>query len=121
MKTTIDSADVFEAYAACALWSSTDDAGDALDDKYTIDDISPDLAAKMMGDCENFVRANRADLLESGQDSEQIGHDFWLTRNHHGAGFWDRKLGEVGDRLTQACKAFPEIDLYVGDDGKIYA
>ena len=48
------------------------------------------------------------------------GHDFWLTRNGHGAGFWDRGLGEVGDRLSNACKAFGSYDLYIGDDGKIY-
>jgi len=23
-------------------------------------------------------------------DAAQIGHDLWLTRNGHGAGFWDR-------------------------------
>lgn len=23
-------------------------------------------------------------------DAEQVGHDFWLTRCGHGAGFWDR-------------------------------
>ena len=120
MKNTIDSSEVIQAYMVCALWTSTDDAGDPLDINYDLDDISPDLAASMMSDCENFIIANRADLLASGQDTSQIGHDFWLTRNGHGAGFWDRGLGEVGDRLTTACKAFSSIDLYVGDDGKIY-
>ena len=121
MKSKFDSDDLFTAYVVAALWSSTDDSGDALDDKYSIDDLSPDAAASMMSDCEKFTRANEADLVLSGRGAEQIGHDFWLTRNGHGAGFWDRGLGDVGDRLTKAAQAFPEIDLYVGDDGKIYA
>lgn len=24
-------------------------------------------------------------------EAEQVGHDLWLTRNGHGAGFWDRE------------------------------
>jgi hypothetical protein len=30
---------------------------------------------------------------------EQAGIDFWLTRNRHGAGYWDRGLGITGDKL----------------------
>lgn len=116
----ISSAEVIQAYMVCALWSSTDDSSDPLDANYDLGDISPELAASMMSDCENFVATNNADLQESGQSSEQIGHDFWLTRNHHGAGFWDRGLGEVGEHLTKAAQVFPEVDLYVGDDGKVY-
>jgi hypothetical protein len=48
------------------------------------------------------------------------GHDFWLTRNGHGAGFWDGELGDIGDRLTEASKAFGEVCLTVCDDGEIY-
>ena len=39
-----------------------------------------------------------------------------------GAGFWDGDWKEPhGDRLTELSKTFGEVDLYVGDDGKIYA
>ena len=48
------------------------------------------------------------------------GHDFWLTRNRHGAGFWDRGLEFVGINLTDAAHAWGEFNLYVGDDGLIY-
>jgi len=34
----------------------------------------------------------------------QAGHDFWLTRNGHGAGFWDGDWPETGDALTEASK-----------------
>ena len=69
-------------------------------------------------DVVSFVEANQSDL--ENLDPGQIGHDFWLTRNRHGAGFWDRGLGDVGDRLTKAAHAFGESDLYVGDDGNLY-
>jgi len=47
---------------------------------------------------------------------EQHGHDFALTRNHHGTGFWDRGYGDVGDRLTQAAQAYGEHSVLT-DDG----
>jgi hypothetical protein len=118
-----------EAYIVCALWSSTDNAdesgGSPLDDKYTMADIDPTTLAIMISDCEDFQTAN-AELLaqaaeEHGYTLEQAGHDFWLTRNRHGAGFWDRGLGEIGKRLTDMAHPYGEVDLYVGDDDKIYA
>lgn len=49
------------------------------------------------------------------------GHDFWLTRAGHGAGFWDGDLPEeLGERLTQASKAAGNREPYIGDDGLIY-
>jgi len=52
---------------------------------------------------------------------EKAGHDFWLTRNGHGAGFWDGDWQEpAGAELSKASKAFGEINLYVSDDGKLY-
>ena len=48
-------------------------------------------------------------------------HDFWLTRNGHGAGFWDGDYDdEVGTELTKIAHTFKELDCYVGDDGKIH-
>ena len=52
----------------------------------------------------------------------EIAHDFWLTRNGHGAGFWDGRYSDtqLGDLLTEVAKKFGEAYLYVGDDGLIY-
>lgn len=61
---------------------------------------------------------------DAGSAEAAFGHDFTLTRNHHGVGFWDRDsegLPRVlGDALTKVCEAFPSVDLYIGDDGKAY-
>lgn len=78
------------SYIAAALWSSTDNADDRgdepLDANYGPDDIAPDTLARMVEDCETFQRDNGGDIAS---DFERAGHDFWLTRNGHGAGFWD--------------------------------
>lgn len=50
----------------------------------------------------------------------QIGHDFWLTRNRYGAGFWDRGNGEAGDLLTKASHPYGECIFYVGDDNRLH-
>lgn len=118
-----------EAYATAALWSSTGDDGLPLDDTCYLEDISERTYQEMQEDCEDFVQANSEDLRDfaSLRGSEQwsaadlAGHDFWLTRNGHGAGFWDRGLGELGERLTKAAKAYGGVDLYIGDDGKVYS
>jgi hypothetical protein len=50
-----------------------------------------------------------------------VAHDFWLTRNHHGAGFWDGDYPEpLGKQLTELAHSYGECELYVGDDSKIY-
>lgn len=108
-------------YAICALWSSTGEDQEPLDDTYGVDDISPETMQAMREDVASFVESNRELLEQSEQSEEQIGHDFWLTRNHHGAGFWDRGLGAVGDALTKASHVYGSVDLYVGDDGQVWA
>lgn len=111
---------VLEHYVIAALWSSTDDDRTPLDDNYGAADIAQATYKQMVEDVTDFVTANK-DLLEvSGQSDEQIGHDFWLTRCGHGAGFWDRGLGDIGEALSDASRPYGSVDLYVGDDGLIY-
>lgn len=74
------------AYVESALWSSTSEEGEPLDGLYSIDDIHPDTLAEMVKDCEDF-RESFGQFTAA--DEERAGHDFWLTRNGHGAGFWD--------------------------------
>lgn len=110
------------AYIVCALWSSTDESttsgGEPLDKNYSAEDLAYETLETMRQECSDFQAANEEDLAQAGDD-EQNGHDFWLTRNGHGAGFWDRNYGEVGRRLTEAAHSWGERSLYVGDDGLI--
>ena len=123
--------DIFtRAYIECALWSTNDESddsgGDPLDDNYTIDDIAPESLAKMIDDCRRFQEENAADLALYNhpryRGPELGGHDLWLTRNGHGAGFWDRDdclPEEARDRLTAAAKKYGEVYLSA-NDGAIY-
>ena len=59
----------------------------------------------------------------SGDPDGSAGHDFLLTRNGHGAGFWDGDWSDVNgaaDKLTMAAQSFECFGLYLGDDGMIY-
>jgi hypothetical protein len=114
------------AYMTCALWSSTGDDGEHLDKTYCVGDISSECFDKMEADCLKFQEQNHQyfeDLVVVSQSTpdEKAGHYFWLTRNGHGAGFWDGDYEEeAGRALTAAAEAFGECDLYVGDDGELY-
>lgn len=111
------------AYIEAALWSSTDNSddsgGDPLDDNYGIEDLAPETLQSIFEDCRAFQNDHFEDIAN---DLERAGHDFWLTRNGHGAGFWDGDWDdEVGDRLTKASDDYASVDLYIGDDGLIYS
>lgn len=117
--------DIIGAYIECALWSSPDNAddtgGEPLDTNYGPDDLAPETLDTMRAECADFLfHCSRLGIAFDGLDASQVGHDFWLTRNRHGAGFWDRGLGVLGDRLTDAAHSFGESYLHIGDDGRIY-
>ncbi len=122
----MDTDQFFSAYVDCALWSSVDDESEPFDHRFN---IHSDTLAAMREDCEDFIASN-AELLaeydtrmscEQWTGATRAGHDFWLTRNCHGAGFWDRGLGDLGDKLSRAAKVYGSVELYVGDDGVIHA
>jgi hypothetical protein len=77
-------------------------------------------------DVAEFIRkVQEAELLEpyfenASTSWSQLGHDFWRTRNRHGAGFWDRGLGEIGEKLTEIAQSFKECYVEQGDDGFLY-
>ncbi len=109
-----------DGYIRCALWSSTDgktaSGGEPLDKNYSAKDLSSKTNVQMSKDCRDFIQQHEGLLkqaAELGRGAEDCGIDFWLTRNGHGAGFWDRGLGDVGDMLTAAAKKFGEAHLFV--------
>lgn len=124
-----------DAYIVCMLWSSNDesrpDGGDPFDRNYCVDDIDIRARVAITEDCRRFCRMLEQELKVTelpGWTAEEAGHDFWLTRNGHGAGFWDRHAAgspweSLGDWLKSKVgfrTDFPEQDPYVGDDGKIH-
>lgn len=123
------------AYIECALWSSNDESdestgGEPLDKNYSADDIAPECLAQMVADCKAFQAEFTDELAAYNHpkySSDELGgHDFWLSRNLHGAGFFDRTdclPKAICDSLQAAVgwrTKYPEVDLYVGDDGLIH-
>ncbi len=123
---------VTDSYLATALWSSLDhDKVDKygnspnFDGNYDVSDFSALGHAEAYIDCNNFINLLKCtecvgydslyDAAEDLQGDESIGHDFWLTRNGHGAGFWDGDYGIYGDLLTEVCKNFGECNLFAQD------
>lgn len=104
-------------YLATALWSSHDFAK-----KYGLVDIDMYSILRAERDCKQFeilTDIAKADFSEA-RDMGQVGHDFWLTRNGHGAGFYDGDYPIFGDVLGSIASTFKNIDLVLGDDNKIY-
>lgn len=119
------------------LWQAgdmTDDEGNITgkiwDEEYSVDDFHPSMRPAMRQLLASFMETYLADLLEAGlyagwenrtENLARIGHDYVLTTGGHGAGFWDRGLGDVGDRLTEACHADRhEWSLYESADGTVW-
>jgi hypothetical protein len=98
-------------YLACALWSSNDestpDGGEPLDANFSVSDFTNEARARATKDCREFVKKAEKAGVEWEQDAGQVGHDFWLTRNSHGTGFWDRGL-KHGKTLSKIAEAFGE-------------
>jgi hypothetical protein len=122
--------DFTKAYIECMLWSSTgteEEEFEFLDEKYSIDDLSPEALTQINKDIADFMGESYIEVSEAyhkhNVDASQFGHDFWLSRNGHGTGFWDRPevyTKELADKLNKKAKKFHEIYAYVGDDEKIY-
>lgn len=108
-----------KAYVEALLWSSSGDPESPLGRDANITEISPELMEKIEYDCKNFQLFNEEHF---DGNYKQAGHDFALTRNRHGVGFWDGDWPEpAATLLTDASHAVGECKLYRGDNGLIYA
>lgn len=121
------------AFAVCALWSEIDDNGQPIEDSKGINDLSDCTVTKFAERCfELWVTAPvmfdaHAFIREKGID--QLGHSFWLSSNGHGTGFFDfeREYPHLAhwegtcERLQAYSSTLGQIDLCIGDDGKVYA
>ena len=126
---------VVQGYLVCMLWTmpgdeETENQGDSI----SICELPTQTVAVAHADCAAFVQAcgdlfNQA-VERDGYSAERFGHDFALTRNGHGAGFWDRdelEADDLGDKLSALCgwtggkrTRFTENNLYLADDGLVY-
>lgn len=117
------------AYILALYFTDTGETSEGQPDSEA--EMSAEALAQCVDDCAAFQREHAALLarayacdayaFKQWTPQEQAGHDFWLTRNGHGCGFWDRGLpDDIGAALTDAAHAAGNVDAYAGDDEKIY-
>lgn len=125
-----------QALAETILYTECDDNGTPLNRNYSIADFDEKSLETLYREFQEFVRVVEKqvtgkigenwnsidDFYDLMQPSEnQTEYDYILTRNRHGAGFWDGDwASEVSEILTDAARDQPDICVYVGDDKKIY-
>lgn len=106
------------SYLEAALWTSTDDTGQPLDDAgWTAEDFDTESLDAAERQVAEFWDRATAEGLTEHWDPEQFGHDFWLTRNGEGTGFWDRDdYGSgAGDKLADMSSGYgPSLVDVVG-------
>ena len=102
------------------------------DDEGEIDaesELSEVVEEDIKADCRSFYRRAWVDLHNAADKlgidhlcaARLAGHDFYLTRNHHGAGFWDGDWPvPYGDLFTKISEGYGSFEVYEGDDGYIY-
>jgi len=134
-----------KSYLNTALWSTPNmdnKDNEPLDKDYNINDFSKEAKDKATKDCKRFIDDLKIELTKynknksdgdivqlfdisnkqqtSNQVMEDLGHNFWLTRNGHGAGFfdgdYDEDIEKILMKLSHNAKA---IDLYINDDNKV--
>ena len=103
------------------------DTGDV--DQPPVDaELSAGARKTLERDCRDFwqkvgdtIMSEECDHVCVSSRAEDAGHDFWLTRNQHGSGFWDGDWdARYASLLTEVSEQFGECTTYLGDDGKIH-
>jgi hypothetical protein len=113
--------DFVASYLATAAWVTADSDEN--------DEFTEEAQVRAKNDCIEFISMVTVEfgmdkaveiLTIEGQDVSYLApHDFFLTRNGHGSGFWDKEdvYGEdEAKRLTLICAEMGEVDCYHIDD-----
>lgn len=141
----IDIVKVLNSYLECALWTVEEQLGEQDNEDFeemygdsreesgvseyveeawiNVNNIDPDSKLKAYEDIKRFLddEAVKSAIFAEEIDEEQLGHDIWLTRNGHGAGFFDRMYDSENEQiLTNKAKSLGSSDVYLGDDKVIY-
>lgn len=121
---------ILDQYLITCLWAEYDNSdeqgGDHLDENYDADDFADEALDSAEKDVRKFIASVMEKHPEVFEEFSlgDIGHDLWLTRVGHGAGFWDGDYDneelKLGDYLTEESKKLGHVDVYVGDDNKLY-
>jgi hypothetical protein len=97
------------------LYSNPDgQIADVVDTNELFDNLSDKDRLTVLGDCLDFLASCHNLIFEMYHDA---GNYFHLTRNRHGAGFWDDDWPTNGDKLTELSHSYSTSELTAfGDD-----
>lgn len=124
------------ALAETVLFSDQDHYGVPLDANYSIKDFEEESLKKLYSEYQQFLSIVEEKITEKIGDGwdciddfydlhqpapNQTEYDYILTRNRFGDGFdknsWNPQVALI---LKEAAQSQPEVEAYLGDDGKIY-
>lgn len=109
-------------FSYCEAIHFTEDHSEDTDGDISNLDFSEDSLKTVHNVCQKALKFlyEKFPTFELTQKTcELFGHDLWLTRNGHGAGFWDGDWDEnIGDVMTKYCQTLHENYVY-GDNGTI--
>lgn len=118
--------------ATTLLWSERDRDGDGepLDSRFSPEDIDSSSLSELHKRFQKFLSEAEAEISKakgdswssiedfytgSGRSGYQLEHDYIMTVNGHGCGFWEKSdwLPEVGKILTELARSEKEIHCFV--------
>ena len=91
-------------------------------ESFSREDIDPNSLIKAYTDIKQFIKLAGNSVIEAIEDNgySRLGMDIWLTRNGHGAGFFDHSYDyENEQKLMSAGKSLGTVDLYINDHMKL--
>jgi len=102
-----------QGYIGAMFWTEEEEIGLEKD----FDNLSKEDQDTIENECIKFYQANHCTMLLCSEKFSQHGHDFWLTRNGHGAGFWDRGYRKrLANKLTKYSKECKPAYLLLNDE-----
>lgn len=109
-------------YCEAAEWAPSDPEDNDIElSNYDRDRTAPRQVYEFFGRCALAGIDCSAAIDAIGYSAARFGHDFWLSRNGHGAGFFDRKElpKTLRDELQNIARECGAVETYRDDDGKL--
>lgn len=122
-----------EGYVSAACWANLIGTGEDAESgsdpgEYGTDNLDPLELTAIRDMCSAWIDTNARALalyveeipnVPDGTPWERAGHDLWLTRNGHGAGYGDRGVS-TGDELAEAARKLGEASPpMLNEDGTV--
>jgi hypothetical protein len=104
------------------VFADDEDNSDTETKKFTIDDLEDNSKIQAYMDIKKFMKNAGKDAIDEAIEENglfRLGMDIWLTRNHHGSGFFDHGYYHE-EELTKSAQSLKGVDLYLGDDMQVY-